>query len=332
MYFTILPSDRVPLLPPDDLKQVKPSKSTGVSSSLYGRQVSLQRQIEQTVQNASVIASNLNLLRERLLVEFGQTSQSFIARSIDPMVQHANKIIKELSSSDPGQPDSEVDDVLKGAIESVRLYAQFNDEKKLRKKIVSETVATTRSAMDKDCEILRNYELHFLQTELLLTPDRDKVEQLLSEKLGIIFREFSKLRAIDCDSDDLRELFLWKSKIDSQRGALTELGLLTIDSILQHPTRIPLETEEEEEVAIPRQKDMVDEMLDRAQNLVRLVENGLHFEEPMFDELTRLTTDLKNEMRTIEPNITDEFQDAFNSVQDTIHHLDILMQRKQKER
>ena len=178
MFFTILPSDRLPIKLPD----VPPTTSSmpAEGKSLQGRRVSAQGQIEKTVKNAAAIANSLSLLKERLLVEFGQSSHSFIAKAIDPMVQHAHKIIAELC---PGgaAPESGIDsNVLGKAIEAVGLYAQFNDEKKLRKKIVHETVNATHRAIEKDCQILSNYQEYFLQTELSMDPESYRISLTLS--------------------------------------------------------------------------------------------------------------------------------------------------------
>jgi len=321
MSFSILPSDRFSIKPPNDVRKQDESKS------LRGRCISVQFQMAKTVENAAAIAASLNLLKERLLIEFGQSSHSFIAKTIDPMVLHVKKIVEELTARQQLKLDSiEGEDALKKAIDSVSLYTQFSDEKKLRKKIVHETVQAVRRAIEKDCEILKNYELYFLQNEVVLTQDRDQIEELLKRKLEAIFHEFAKLQQQEYQDDDLRKLFLWKSQIDMQRGALTELGLFTVDSILHHSTQIPTDTEEP--TVISQQKIMVEELVDKAQILLHLAESGAHFDLVVFKEMDQLLVELKGQARRIEPTVAEEFQDVFESVQDTICQLDILMLKK----
>ena len=329
MSFCTLPSDGGFSKKPKDDDSQQPASQSDAIKPLKGRRFSVQFQMEKTVQNAAAIAANLNLLKERLLVEFGQSSHSFIAKAIDPMVLHAQKIVEDLQGRKESQQDIHEDTTaLKKAIDSVRLYNQFNDEKKLRKKIVHETVETVHHAIDKDCEILKNYEVYFLQNEILLTHERDRVEGLLGNKLAPIFHEFDKLRQQDYQDDDLRKLFMWKSHIDMQRGALTELGLFTVDSLLHHSTQIPPDSEELSVVS--QQQVAIDEIADKAQTLMRLTESGTHFDDLVFKEIDHLLSDLKGEVQTIGPSITEEFQEAFASVQDTICQLDIMLQKKRK--
>ena len=137
-----------------------------------------------------------------------------------------------------------------------------------------------------------------------------------------------KLKDREFASDDLRELFLWKSKIDAQRGALTEFGLLTIDSLLHHQTSIPHEDEGDSLLSQSPQKVFIEEMMERSQNLLLLVENGSHFDIRVFEELGVMIKELKSQACHIAPSVDGEFKDTFDVIQDTIRRLDLFMRQK----
>ena len=184
---------------------------------------------EELLKNAETIANNLELFKEELAKDFGIASYAFVAKFIDPMIEHALELIKELSSKSVAH--SKLPKLYEQAVQSVELYSQFRDEKKLKRKIILDAIQSTKQAIEKDCEILAHYEHHAFQEMKLDVAESAKFTTILEEKLKPIFLEFQLLKESEIDTFDLKEFFIWKSNIDEKRAALTELGFLTIDSI-----------------------------------------------------------------------------------------------------
>ncbi len=291
--------------------------------SLKERVTSVQQQIETTLEQFNNITNTLSQLKAHLLAEFGDSSHGFISRSIDPMIAHVTRLAKDIQLTTSSH---ELRSLLDTAIDSVSLYNQFNSEKKLKKKIIQEAVSATHHAIIKDCEILQNYKAHLLQDEILFTSDQDTIEPLITQKLAPIFTEFSKLLDSEFASEDLHELFLWKTHIDTQRGALTELGLITIDSILHRPTHLHIEDQAEETTS---QMSEIKKMEDKAYTLLQLLEQEDNFNPQVFAETSQLLADLQEEITVIEPTISDEFQHILESARRTIQQLEKQLKKKQ---
>lgn len=181
----------------------------------------------EVIATAQKICDNLEEVKKRLGLEFGATAASFISKCIDPMIDHARQLIGALQNVDNQNGPIALDQ----AIESVELYSQFRDEKKLYKKIVQVAQGIIKQSIDKDIEILVNYKQQAL--ERCSRPEQEKRESEvhLDRFLYPIISELLGMAESKLVTDDLHAFFVWKNNVDERRNALVELGLLTIDAI-----------------------------------------------------------------------------------------------------
>jgi hypothetical protein len=155
----------------------------------------------EVIASAEMVCAKLEEVKARLSSEFGVTAATFISKCIDPMIDHAKALMRALQNSDHSSP------VIAQAIESVELYAQFRDEKKLYRKIVQVAQGQIKQSIDKDIEILANYKQQALETSDFVENEKEEAEFQLDR------------------------FFVWKNNVDERRNSLVELGLLTIDSL-----------------------------------------------------------------------------------------------------
>lgn len=158
--------------------------------------------------------THMRVLKVQLLQEFGTSCNQFIVKSIDPMLQHIETLIKRLRDREDSTTLEEE------AIRSVGLYSEFQDEKKLHRKIIAEAVHASYEAIDKDCQILANYLQQAERTH------KNQAEHLLEA----ILSDFRELRRQAFTGADIRALFIWKSALDQKRAELSENGFQLIDS------------------------------------------------------------------------------------------------------
>lgn len=185
-----------------------------------------RKKVKEMLDDAKKIIESIHLFKEKLTKEFGQASYVFITRSIDPIIEEAGKIIEQLYAS--LEKDSH-DDMFTQAIRSAQFYLQFSDESHLRKRIISDGISTLRGAIEKDMHVLREYVRHSLQENNLY---QDEIIARFDAALEPIFEEFQAMAFEKIATDNLLDFFVWKSKIDDRRAALTEEGFIIIDGLL----------------------------------------------------------------------------------------------------
>lgn len=183
----------------------------------------------EVIANAERICENLEEVKKRLTCEFGASASSFISKCIDPMIEHARALIYALNNAD--HEANPTNGVLEQAIESVELYSQFRDEKKLKKKIVQIAQGFIKQSIDKDMEVLANYKSQALNHCKLSDLERQEAEFHLDRFLYPIVSELLGMAESRVETDDLHAFFVWKTNVDERRNSLVELGLLTIDAI-----------------------------------------------------------------------------------------------------
>lgn len=313
--------------------------------SLKGRAIVVQKRIEETLCIAQQVIDSLEEQKLHLLAEFGESSHGFIAKAIDPMISQSKQLIQDLASHDA---TLQLPDVLENVIESVGLYAQFSDEKKLIRKIVSEAINNVHLSIQRDCEILQNYQRHLIMNGPFSQDDKDQLNLILDAKLAPIFVEFSKLLDQSIEPDDVRQLFLWKGAIDTRRGALTELGLLTVDALISYkesyrkdlkPSKDVPEVDSEFSALgssineVNHTLDDIREMEERALDLLQLVDQLEIFDRSAFADIETLLVGLKEEIQTLEKhNFTyQEHQTAIMRLQESTHRLEQLLKKRRRE-
>lgn len=309
-----------------------------------GREIShLKKTTGELLSNTQAIATNLQLFKEQLIQDFGSSSYAFINKSIDPMIQHASKIIQELYSKGDCRDNFPV--MYEKALQSVEFYSQFNDERKLRRKIITEAIQGTKQAIEKDCQILKHYTQHSIEERKI--DSKDALVEALDKKLAPIFQEFFKLEDAEIDTSDLREFFIWKSYVDERRNALTELGLLTIESLLaakglsadsgakdfdergEHST---LSVIEKSILDATDQLTALTSLEERVLKLFERLESKEIFSERAIREIETLFSDLNFETKNFEEIAAgnSEFTIAFEGIMDCIKRAEALFNEKRK--
>lgn len=315
-----------------------------IPQTLKGRSVVVQRRIEETLCTAHQVISSLEEQKLRLLSEFGESSHAFIVKAIDPMISQSKQLIQDLANHDVAL---QLPDVLENAIESVGLYAQFSDEKKLMRKIVSEAIHNVRLSIQRDCDILQNYQRQLIMNGSFSQDDKDQLTLILDAKLAPIFLEFSKLLDSSIESDDVRQLFLWKGAIDTKRGALTELGLLTVDALISYKESYTKDRDhsiEKDEIdsdfsqldtsinEVNHTLQNIRELEERAFDLLQLVDQLEIFDRSAFADIESLLLDLKGEIQTLETHdfTCQEHQKALSRLQESTSRLEQLLKTAER--
>lgn len=329
-------------------KQAKNSSAQESASLALKRasHLSSKGRTKELLTRAEEIVKKLEFFKEELQQDFGQAAQAFINKSIDPILENAEHLIAEFSTkTGDAEPFS---DILERAVQSVELYSQFKDETKLKRKIISEAISTTKLAIEKDFQILRRYQHHALQE---FEGDAEGFKTVLDAKLEPIFKELRAIQHADTKTDDLREFFIWKSQVDEKRNALNELGFLTIDSTLQRkPESLlaiivddPKDLEELSHIEtslIAKSKELASLAVleERALKLFELLEDTTSFHKEIFVEIERLLFDLKaeaeswQEARTTESEDDDAIlQDTFQGLYESILRAEVLLEERKGE-
>lgn len=208
------------------------------------REITLQQQkTGEVIQNAETICCHLDEIKQKLTQEFGASSACFISKCIDPMIEHARYLTKALK--EPHKEEKHLGSILSQAIESVELYSQFSDEKKLKKRIVQVAQGMIKQSIDKDLEVLINYKTNALKLCSWKGFEREANEFQLDGYLYPIISELIGMAESHVVTDDLHAFFVWKSNVDDRRNSLVELGLLTIDAMTNPSHEVVVSSDEE---------------------------------------------------------------------------------------
>ncbi|MCE5293593.1 MAG: hypothetical protein LLF94_03130 [Chlamydiales bacterium] len=184
----------------------------------------------EVIKNAETICLHLDEIKQKITEEFGAASSCFIAKCIDPMIDHARYLTRVLKEP-PIKEESHQNSLLSQAIESVELYSQFSDEKKLKKRIVQVAQGLIKQSIDKDLEILANYKLDAISNSNWKPNEKEEKEFQLDGYLYPIIAELLGMAESKAETEDLHAFFVWKTNVDDRRNSLVELGLLTVDAM-----------------------------------------------------------------------------------------------------
>lgn len=229
------------------------------------REITLQQQkTSEVIENAETICAHLDDIKQRLNQEFGASASCFIAKCIDPMIDHARYLTKALK--EPAREDGHHKNLLSQAIESVELYSQFSDERKLKKRIVHTAQGLIKQSIDKDLEILANYKLDAIKKSDWKAGEREQKEFQLDGLLYPIVSELIGMAQSQHVTDDLHAFFVWKSTVDDRRNSLVELGLLTVDAMTNSTESAELVSYDDEEEIVLEEPfgDVVKHALERS--------------------------------------------------------------------
>lgn len=259
------------------------------------REITLQQQkTSEVIENAETICLHLDEIKQRLTQEFGSSASCFISKCIDPMIEHARHLTKALK--EPVREETHLNSLLNQAIESVELYSQFSDEKKLKKRIVQAAQGLIKQSIDKDLEVIANYKKQAIRKCGWRNHEREEFEFQLDGYLYPIISELIGMGESKQVTDDLHAFFVWKSNVDDRRNSLLELGFLTIDAM----------THQAEPVALLRTEDEDGEIL---------------LEEPFSDLVKHQLENASFSMSFI-ATLEDRVNDVFNRIED-IHFRDM---------
>jgi hypothetical protein len=268
---------------------------------------------------------HLTKLKNELLVEFGSSCSQFVSKSIDPMIQHAEELIVRLSKAENSASLEEE------AIRSVGLYSEFNDEKKLRRKIINEAVHTSRDAIEKDCQVLRNYQHHAHLSHKNVT---DEQLNLLEEKLEPVVQQFHSLHLTKFVSEDIRGFFIWKSQIDEQRAELLERGFQLIDfyfSTLPGVTKKADSSSDQDIANLSEELSSLTDLEQRVLNLMYILDENEGFTPDEFNEMSQRLHSLKKEAEFLKNSTDSDQHKAFQSLEEALTNTESIFREKKQE-
>ncbi|MBS0634068.1 MAG: hypothetical protein JSR37_01215 [Verrucomicrobia bacterium] len=306
------------------------------------REITLQQQkTSEVIQNAETICTHLEEIKQRLSQEFGSSATCFISKCIDPMIDHAKYLTSALK-----QPAPHVNNILSQAIESVELYSQFSDERKLKKRIVQVAQGLIKQSIEKDLEVLANYKDDALAKCGWKNGEREENEFQLDGYLYPIISELIGMAGSQAETDDLHAFFVWKSTVDDRRNSLVELGFLTIDALTnaeENTVQIRHEEEDGEVVLEEPFPQLVKHQLedsalamsyistleDRVQDIFARIED-IHFtDRGSIDQLEQLLEYLKVDSERFSKmgNHTKHVLNSFNSIKANILQAEGLLSK-----
>ncbi len=296
---------------------------------------------------------NLELCKAKMLADETLRPNAFIEKSIDPLIAEVTAFIEELQKQ-KNEVKGDID-FFEKAIRSVETYSQFDDENSLCYHIINELILSAQQAVDKDCQILRNYVQHSMET--IKDEHKTSYSELIDKKLLPIFEEFEQLRGIkksdrdDLSHDDVRDVLLWRAGLDDKRAILTELGLFIIDAT--HPTKTwPLLTEalvqtqelanssqsseemgdaEDKLTSVPatQQTEFLTTLKEYAVKLFELLEGIISFRLEIFREIEKLLIHLKSQAALFEDTTNDTL--LFANLLEWIKKTERLLEHKQQQ-
>jgi hypothetical protein len=197
------------------------------------QEVIVKESVSEVIKTAERICESLEMMKKSFIdkADTGD-AMSFIAKSIDPMIVHAKKLIQELKKNDNSSVDGQVS-VLDKAVDTVVLYASFNDEIKLIRKIINEGVKFTKSAIERDIKHLLGYQLQRAHEIKDIDPRLGiQLEWELKRHLAPILELFHTKTDIVPELNGISEFFEWKKNIDEERANLMDLAYLSIESVM----------------------------------------------------------------------------------------------------
>ncbi len=312
------------------------------------REIILQQQkTSEVIKNAETICTHLDEIKQKLIQEFGSSASCFISKCIDPMIDHARYLTSTLKEPPPEVKN--LSNILSQAIESVELYSQFSDEKKLKKRIVQVAQGLIKQSIDKDLEVLSNYKMNAIKNSKWAEDEKQELEFSLDGYLYPIISELLGMSESRHETDDLHAFFVWKSSVDDRRNSLVELGLLQIDALTNTGQTTPLVKLDDEDDDIPLEEPFpqlvkhqlenlslamsyISTLEDRVSDVFSRIEN-LHFQDGnAIDAVEGLIEYLKVDLeRFSRISIhTKHVLDSFKSLKDSIKHAEgLLVQKKQ---
>ncbi|MBS0654156.1 MAG: hypothetical protein JSR46_00105 [Verrucomicrobia bacterium] len=304
-----------------------------------------QHHPEEVKKRAQSICEKLNEFKKQLTVKFEGNTGSFVGKSVDTMISKARNIVENLHTRDV--ESGEFRDFLAQAVVEVDLYSQLNTESKIKKKIIQEAMDFIKQSIEKDIAVLTNYKLHSV-TDLQISSEEKTVHcSKLDQFLAPVISELKGICEYQFHSTDLEAFFNWKVNVDERRGALVELGLLTIDALtspfrVQEVVVIDLESGisellEAEAAAMETQVEdyslslsVLASLEDRVTTCFELLQQISSEDMESLKLLQQLFSDLKVESAGLadfeaeSPSI----QKGFQSLQESIQKADDLLQAK----
>lgn len=309
------------------------------------REITLQQQkTSEVIENAETICLHLDEIKQRLNQEFGSTASGFISKCIDPMIDHARHLTHALK--EPVPQEVHLNNLLNQAIESVELYSQFSDEKKLKKRIVHVAQGLIKQSIDKDLEVIANYKKQAMIKSGWKNHEYQEREFQLDGYLYPIISELIGMGESKQITDDLHAFFVWKSNVDDRRNSLLELGFLTIDAMTHQEAPIMLvESDEEGEIVLEEPfSDLVKHSLenssfsmsflasleDRVNDIFRKIDDVHFADTESLDVVEQLLEYLKIDAeRFVQISThTKRVLDSFKSIKESIRHAEHLIAAK----
>lgn len=194
----------------------------------------------------------------------------------------------------------------------------------LEQELVKHITLETLSYIDKDIQVIQDYEKQQLDKIDFGNPRKDQLIDDLSKILNPLYSKMRKLQAIPEESS-LEDILKWQRRIEASRQKLFEKALSVIDDMLHQ--EIPLDVSEEE------QEHLID-VLQQIIELEQLIPSLNYFNHQISDpaEKKRLLDRVKDMQRETH-NLSLDLrlsQDLFDRLQEIMKSLSIVYRQIDK--
>lgn len=198
------------------------------------------------------------------------------------------------------------------------------EKEELEKDLIKHITLETLSYIDKDIQVIRDYEKQQLDKIDLENPKKEKLTAGLAEILEPIYSKMRHLQVIPEEST-LKDIIKWQRKIEAGRQKLFEKALSVIDDTLHE--EIPLDASEEEH------EHLID-VLEQIIELEQLIPSLNFSNQQLFDpqekrRLLERVTALQRETHDLSLDLRLS-QDLFDRLQDIMKSLAIVYRNIQK--
>lgn len=201
---------------------------------LTGRIYELQKTVNEVI-------DQLHLIKRELSQELGdQELYELVEAIVDPLIKNVDRI---RSNSFRGENEEVAYKRYTAWIEKAKIWVQIRSKAKekdlITQAVIKHTVESFHEIVDRDLQVIQDYEDHMIETQLIDHPGAEKAIQQIQEKLEPYLESLTMLKDKP-RSLTIQDLPSWKMRMDKLRETYFEAALHVIDKIVQdihpHPT------------------------------------------------------------------------------------------------
>ncbi len=171
--------------------------------------------------------AQLELSKQLLLEEYGESAHGFILRYVDPVVEPVKRFI----AASVGEQEA-----LERLVGSVEMLHIMHDEMRLRRKIRETIEEHIRQVILEDIDFIMSYPSEAIEEALIPAPLAGTVLRDVEHDLQPILLQLESLLSIPPPSHEFIPIFQWRVTLDDRRQQLHDHALKIIDGHIQRST------------------------------------------------------------------------------------------------